>query len=86
MTYRIIPDPEVSGIKLVSNFFKRSAGPLNWPETFNLSAVIRLTPSGAPTGRAFIELRPSRLPPVPDFYWLSTLIAFPTTFRTPVPE
>ena len=75
MTYRVIPDPEVSGVKLVS-----------WPETFNLSAVIRLTPSGAPTGRAFIELRPSRLPPVPDFYWLSTLIAFPTTFRTPVPE
>jgi len=60
MTYRAIPDPEVSGAKLVSNFFKRSAGPLNWPETFNLSAVIRLTPSGAPTGRAFIELRPSR--------------------------
>jgi len=45
MTYRIIPDPEVSGVKLVS-----------WPETFNLSAVIRLTPSGAPTGRAFYEV------------------------------
>ena len=54
MTYRVIPDPEVSGAKWVPGLES--------------------------------ELRPSRLPPVPDFYWLSTLIAFPTTFRTPVPE